>query len=32
MDRGIWQVTVYGVTKESDMTEHTIHRVTEQQG
>ena len=23
MDRGIWWATVYGVTKESDMTEHT---------
>ena len=27
MDRGAWQATVYGVAKESDMTEHahTIH-------
>ena len=23
MDRGVWWVTVYGVTKESDMTEHS---------
>ena len=25
MDRGGWQVTVHGVTKESDMTEATWH-------
>ena len=23
MDRGAWQTTVHGVTKELDMTEHT---------
>ena len=26
MDRGAWQVTVHGVTKKSDMTEHTLLR------
>ena len=26
MDRGAWQATVHGVTKESDMTEHTLLR------
>ena len=26
MDRGAWQVTVHGVTKESDTTEHTCVR------
>ena len=25
MDRGAWRATVRGVTKESDMTEHTVH-------
>ena len=26
IDRGAWQVTVHGVTKKSDMTEHTLLR------
>ena len=25
MDRGAWQATVHGVTKESDMTKHSTH-------
>ena len=28
MDRGIWQVTVYGATKESDMTEWLNNKKT----
>jgi len=26
MDRGAWQATVHGVTKKSNMTEHTLLR------
>ena len=28
MDRGAWQATAYGVSKESDMTEATQHTYT----
>ena len=29
MDRGAWEATVHGVTKESDMAEHACACVTE---
>ena len=31
MDRGVWQVTIHGVTKELDTTEVTEHSCTHRQ-